>query len=191
MTQHAPSCSTVAGVGYELSHPSCRPRPCARCAAAKSSCGSQTHLREDASNLFGFANETIGASFVCCWAVPRSARRPHWGVLSSLSVEDLARPLRAWLSCAPRKCPRVGNRRPSGWFWSSGKAPRHLRARPRFWGGVTHRTLGNEAARLLKRARDRAIGLAEAEPSVSARGRERDTNRSETCLPSPRPDLTP
>jgi len=80
----------VNGVGYELSLPAGT--------LSRASTGDglvelfvHTHVREDALDLFGFAGETERRVFRQLLAVPNVGPRTALGVLSVLTVSDLAR----------------------------------------------------------------------------------------------------
>lgn len=99
----------VNGVGYELAVPA------GTLGRGEERDGARdffvhTHVREDALELFGFANENDRSAFRLLIAVPNVGPKTALGVLSSLSVSELARAVAAGDTARLSKVPGIGKR---------------------------------------------------------------------------------
>jgi Holliday junction DNA helicase RuvA len=99
----------AGGVGYELAV------PVGTVGRARASDGAielhvHTHVREDALELFGFADETDRRVFRQLIAIPNVGPRTALGVLSVLSVADLARAVAAADHATFARVPGIGKK---------------------------------------------------------------------------------
>jgi Holliday junction DNA helicase RuvA len=69
-----------------------------------------THVREDALELFGFVNDRDRSAFRLLIAIPNVGPKTALGVLSSLSVSELARAVAAGDAARLSKVPGIGKR---------------------------------------------------------------------------------
>lgn len=69
-----------------------------------------THVREDALELFGFVSERDRSAFRLLIAIPNVGPKTALGVLSSLSVSELARAVAAGDAARLSKVPGIGKR---------------------------------------------------------------------------------
>lgn len=99
----------VSGVGYELS------APLGSVGRARTNDGQvelfvHTHVREDALDLYGFANETERHVFRILLGIPNVGPKTALGIMSALSVADLAAAVRAGDLKRLSKVPGVGKK---------------------------------------------------------------------------------
>jgi Holliday junction DNA helicase RuvA len=99
----------VGGVGYEVSVPA------GTVGRARTTDGEielfvHTHVREDALDLFAFADETDRRVFRQLLAVPNIGPRTALGVMSALSVSDLARAVRDADHVGLARVPGIGKK---------------------------------------------------------------------------------
>ncbi len=99
----------VNGVGYELK------TPLGALGRARSEDGEveffvHTHVREDALDLYGFPNETERRAFRLLLGIPNVGPKTALGVLSVLSVGELARAVAASDHASLAKVPGIGKR---------------------------------------------------------------------------------
>jgi Holliday junction DNA helicase RuvA len=104
-----PALIDVGGVGYEVSVPA------GTFSRARSADGVvevfvHTHVREDALDLFAFANETDRRVFRQLLDVPNIGPRTAIGVMSALSVADLARAVRDADHAGLARVPGIGKK---------------------------------------------------------------------------------
>lgn len=99
----------VKGVGYELK------TPLGALGRARSENGEvelfvHTHVREDALDLYGFPNETERRAFRLLLGIPNVGPKTALGVLSVLSVAELARAVASSDLASLAKVPGIGKR---------------------------------------------------------------------------------
>jgi Holliday junction DNA helicase RuvA len=99
----------VGGVGYEVSVPA------GTLGRARASDGQlelfvHTHVREDALDLFAFADETDRRVFRQLLAVPNIGPRTALGVMSALPVSELARAVREADHAGLSRVPGIGKK---------------------------------------------------------------------------------
>src|SRR5262249_12443517 len=99
----------VNGVGYEVN------APLGTLGRAREADGAielfvHTHVREDALDLFGFANETERRTFRLLLGIPNVGPKTALGVLSALSVSELGRAVGAGDLGRLSKVPGIGKK---------------------------------------------------------------------------------
>jgi Holliday junction DNA helicase RuvA len=99
----------VGGVGYDVSVPA-GTLSRARTADGNVELFVHTHVREDALDLFAFADETDRLVFRQLIGVPNIGPRTALGVMSALSVADLARAVRDADHVGLAKVPGIGKK---------------------------------------------------------------------------------
>lgn len=99
----------VSGVGYEVMVP-LGALGRARSTGEEIELFVHTHVREDALDLFGFPNENERRVFRLLLAIPNVGPKTAVGVLSALSVSDLARAVRAGDFARLSKVPGIGKK---------------------------------------------------------------------------------
>jgi Holliday junction DNA helicase RuvA len=99
----------VGGVGYEVSVPA-GTLGRARAVDGQVELFVHTHVREDALDLFAFADETDRLVFRQLIGVPNIGPRTALGVMSALSVSDLARAVRDADHAGLAKVPGIGKK---------------------------------------------------------------------------------
>jgi Holliday junction DNA helicase RuvA len=99
----------VGGVGYELQTPVGSPGR-ARRDGDEIEFFVHTHVREDALDLFGFANDTERRVFRLLLGIPNVGPKTAIGVLSALSVEELAHAVAAKDLGRLGKVPGIGKK---------------------------------------------------------------------------------
>jgi holliday junction DNA helicase RuvA len=99
----------VGGVGYEVSVPA-GTLGRARAVDGQVELYVHTHVREDALDLFAFADETDRLVFRQLIGVPNIGPRTALGVMSALSVSDLARAVRDADHAGLAKVPGIGKK---------------------------------------------------------------------------------
>src|SRR5688572_15014669 len=97
----------VGGVGYEVTVP-LGALGKARSAGDQIELFVHTHVREDALDLFGFPSETDRRAFRLLLSIPNVGPKTAVGVLSALSVADLARAVRSGDLARLSKVPGIG-----------------------------------------------------------------------------------
>jgi Holliday junction DNA helicase RuvA len=178
----------VAGVGYELS------TPVGTLGRARDAGGGEvelwvhTHVREDALDLFGFANETDRRVFRLLLGVPNVGPKTALGVLSALSVEDLARAVERSDHVRLGKVPGIGKKTAERLVLELKEKLRGLESATPV---ASTETLGNEAARLLSALVNMGYRPGEAERAVSALGPKLDTESLGNLLREALANLTP
>ena len=180
----------VGGVGYELSTPV---GTLGRARARDASSGEvevwvHTHVREDALDLFGFASETDRRVFRLLLGVPNVGPKTALGVLSALSVEDLARAVERGDHGRLGKVPGIGKKTAERLVL---ELKEKLRGLVSAIPAPTPETLGNEAARLLSALTNMGYRPGEAERAISALGPKLDTEPLGILLREALANLTP
>jgi Holliday junction DNA helicase RuvA len=99
----------VGGVGYEVSVPA-GTLGRARALDGHVELFVHTHVREDSLDLFAFADETDRLVFRQLLGVPNIGPRTALGVMSALSVSDLARAVRDADHAGLAKVPGIGKK---------------------------------------------------------------------------------
>jgi Holliday junction DNA helicase RuvA len=161
----------VRGVGYELSVPA------GTLGRARSVDGEvelfvHTHVREDALDLFAFASETDRLVFRQLIGVPNVGPRTALGVMSALSVSDLARAVRDADHAGLAKVPGIGKKTAARLVLElKGK----LLVEPEGATPAGHAaTNGDARGRLLSALTNMGYRAGEAERAVASLGEEVD-----------------
>jgi holliday junction DNA helicase RuvA len=178
----------VQGVGYELSTPVGTLGRARDAGNGEVELWVHTHVREDALDLFGFANETDRRVFRLLLGVPNVGPKTALGVLSALSVEDLARAVERSDHVRLGKVPGIGKKTAERLVLELKEKLRGLEsASP----ALPSETLGNEAGRLLSALVNMGYRPGEAERAVSALGPKLDTEPLGNLLREALAKLTP
>ena len=178
----------VQGVGYELSTPVGTLGRARDAGNGEVELWVHTHVREDALDLFGFANETDRRVFRLLLGVPNVGPKTALGVLSALSVEDLARAVERSDHVRLGKVPGIGKKTAERLVLELKEKLRGLeRASP----VPATETLGNEASRLLSALTNMGYRPGEAERAISALGPKLDTEPLGNLLREALAKLTP
>jgi Holliday junction DNA helicase RuvA len=178
----------VAGVGYELSTPVGTLGRARDAGDGELELWVHTHVREDALDLFGFANETDRRVFRLLLAVPNVGPKTALGVLSALSVEDLARAVERSDHVRLGKVPGIGKKTAERLVLELKEKQRGLESGP---PQTSAQTLGNEAGRLLSALVNMGYRPGEAERAVSALGPKLETEPLGNLLREALAKLTP
>jgi Holliday junction DNA helicase RuvA len=178
----------VAGVGYELSTPVGTLGRARDAGDGEVELWVHTHVREDALDLFGFANETDRRVFRLLLAVPNVGPKTALGVLSALSVEDLARAVERSDHVRLGKVPGIGKKTAERLVLELKEKLRGLESGP---PQTSAQTLGNEAGRLLSALVNMGYRPGEAERAVSALGPKLETEPLGNLLREALAKLTP
>jgi Holliday junction DNA helicase RuvA len=178
----------VAGVGYELSTPVGTLGRARDAGDGEVELWVHTHVREDALDLFGFANETDRRVFRLLLAVPNVGPKTALGVLSALSVEDLARAVERSDHVRLGKVPGIGTKTAVRLGLELKEKLRGLESGP---PQTSAQTLGNEAGRLLSALVNMGYRPGEAERAVSALGPKLETEPLGNLLREALAKLTP
>jgi Holliday junction DNA helicase RuvA len=177
----------VQGVGYELATP-VGSLGRAHNAGEEVELWVHTHVREDALDLFGFANETDRRVFRLLLGVPNVGPKTALGVLSALSVEDLARAVERGDHARLGKVPGIGKKTAERLVLELKEKLRGLESAPAVHASET---LGNEASRLLSALVNMGYRPGEAERAVSALGPKLETEPLGNLLREALAKLTP
>jgi Holliday junction DNA helicase RuvA len=179
----------VHGVGYDVL------TPVGTLGRARSDANSEvelwihTHVREDALDLFGFATETDRRVFRLLLGVPNVGPKTALGVLSALSVDDLARAVERGDHARLGKVPGIGKKTAERLVLELKEKLRGLDsgAAP----ATPIETVGNEADRLLSALVGMGYRPGEAERAVSALGPKVSTEPLANLLREALAKLTP
>jgi holliday junction DNA helicase RuvA len=178
----------VQGVGYELSTPVGTLGRARDAGSGEVELWVHTHVREDALDLFGFANETDRRVFRLLLGVPNVGPKTALGVLSALSVEDLARAVERSDHVRLGKVPGIGKKTAERLVLELKEKLRGLESTSPV---TSAETLGNEAGRLLSALVNMGYRPGEAERAVSALGPKLDTEPLGNLLREALANLTP
>ncbi|HWZ88708.1 MAG TPA: Holliday junction branch migration protein RuvA [Polyangiaceae bacterium] len=178
----------VQGVGYELSTPVGTLGRARDTGNGEVELWVHTHVREDALDLFGFANETDRRVFRLLLGVPNVGPKTALGVLSALSVEDLARAVERSDHVRLGKVPGIGKKTAERLVLELKEKLRGLESASPV---STTESLGNEAGRLLSALVNMGYRPGEAERAVSALGPKLDTEPLGNLLREALAKLTP
>jgi Holliday junction DNA helicase RuvA len=178
----------VQGVGYELSTPVGTLGRARDMGNGEVELWVHTHVREDAFDLFGFANETDRRVFRLLLGVPNVGPKTALGVLSALSVEDLARAVERSDHVRLGKVPGIGKKTAERLVLELKEKLRGLESASPV---STTESLGNEAGRLLSALVNMGYRPGEAERAVSALGPKLDTEPLGNLLREALAKLTP
>jgi Holliday junction DNA helicase RuvA len=159
----------VGGVGYEVSVPA------GTLGRARTLDGAvelfvHTHVREDQLDLFAFADETDRLVFRQLLGVPNIGPRTALGVMSALSVSDLARAVREADHAGLAKVPGIGKK-------TAARLVLELKGKLLVEGeGVREQgqaaTTGDARARLMSALTHMGYRAGEAERAVTSLGEE-------------------
>jgi Holliday junction DNA helicase RuvA len=178
----------VQGVGYELATPVGSLGRARDAGNGEFELWVHTHVREDALDLFGFANETDRRVFRLLLGVPNVGPKTALGVLSALSVEDLARAVERGDHVRLGKVPGIGKKTAERLVLELKEKLRGLEsASP----ATSAEPLGNEASRLLSALTNMGYRPGEAERAISALGPKLDTEPLGNLLREALAKLTP
>ncbi|HEY4104957.1 MAG TPA: Holliday junction branch migration protein RuvA [Polyangiaceae bacterium] len=178
----------VHGVGYELSTPVGTLGRARETGSVEVELWVHTHVREDALDLFGFANETERRVFRLLLGVPNVGPKTALGLLSALSVEDLARAVERSDHVRLGKVPGIGKKTAERLVLELKEKLRGLEsAAP----APSAESLGNEATRLLSALVNMGYRPSEAERAVSALGPKLETEPLGDLLRQALAKLTP
>jgi holliday junction DNA helicase RuvA len=178
----------VQGVGYELSTPVGSLGRAHNAGDGEVELWVHTHVREDALDLFGFANETDRRVFRLLLGVPNVGPKTALGVLSALSVEDLARAVERGDHVRLGKVPGIGKKTAERLVLELKEKLRGLENTP---AANPSETFGNEASRLLSALVNMGYRAGEAERAVSALGPKLETEPLGNLLREALAKLTP
>ncbi len=178
----------VQGVGYDLSTPVGTLGRTRDAGSGEVELWVHTHVREDALDLFGFANETDRRVFRLLLGVPKVGPKTALGVLSALSVEDLARAVERSDHVRLGKVPGIGKKTAERLVLELKEKLRGLESASPV---TSAETLGNEAGRLLSALVNMGYRPGEAERAVSALGPKLDTEPLGNLLREALANLTP
>lgn len=180
----------VQGVGYELSTPvGTLSRARGRDANnADVELWVHTHVREDALDLFGFANETERRVFRLLLGVPNVGPKTALGVLSAMPVEDLAGAVERGDHARLGKVPGIGKKTAERLVLELKEKLRGLSSSEPV---INAESLGNMAGRLLSALTNMGYRPGEAERAVSALGPKLDTEPLGNLLREALAKLTP
>ena len=178
----------VQGVGYELSTPVGSLGRARDAGNGEVELWVHTHVREDALDLFGFANETDRRVFRLLLGVPNVGPKTALGVLSALSVEDLARAVERGDHARLGKVPGIGKKTAERLVLELKEKLRGLESAAPV---TSTETLGNEAGRLLSALVNMGYRPGEAERAVSALGPKLATEPLGNLLREALANLTP
>ena len=178
----------VQGVGYELSTPVGTLGRARDMGNGEVELWVHTHVREDALDLFGFANETDRRVFRLLLGVPNVGPKTALGVLSALSVEDLARAVERSDHVRLGKVPGIGKKTAERLVLELKEKLRGLESASPV---STTESLGNEAGRLLSALVNMGYRPGEAERAVSALGPKLDSEPLGNLLREALAKLTP
>jgi Holliday junction DNA helicase RuvA len=157
----------VQGVGYEVM------TPVGTIGRARVGAGPQvelwihTHVREDALDLFGFANDADRRVFRLLISVPNVGPKTALGVLSAMAVADLAKAVQASDHARLGKIPGIGKKTAERLVLElKGKLPQfeYAGADPRA------EAPSDQAARLLSALTNMGYRPAEAERAIATLG---------------------
>jgi Holliday junction DNA helicase RuvA len=159
----------VGGVGYDVSVPA-GTLGRARTADGQLELFVHTHVREDALDLFAFADETDRRVFRQLLAVPNIGPRTALGVMSALSVSDLSRAVRDADHVGLARVPGIGKK-------TAARLVLELKGKLVVEGdGATAAgavaTSGDARARLLSALTTMGYRAGEAERAVASLGEE-------------------
>jgi len=178
----------VHGVGYDVL------TPVGTLARAKSDVNGEvelwihTHVREDALDLFGFANETDRRVFRLLLAVPNVGPKTALGVLSAMPVLDLSRAVERADHVRLGKVPGIGKKTAERLVLELKEKLRGLDSEA---SSSPVETLGTEADRLLGALVNMGYRPGEAERAVSALGPKLSTEPLSNLLREALAKLTP
>jgi len=178
----------VHGVGYDVL------TPVGTLARAKSDVNGEvelwihTHVREDALDLFGFANETDRRVFRLLLAVPNVGPKTALGVLSAMPVLDLSRAVERADHVRLGKVPGIGKKTAERLVLELKEKLRGLDSET---SSTPVETLGTEADRLLGALVNMGYRPGEAERAVSALGPKLTTEPLSNLLREALAKLTP
>ncbi|HEX3776270.1 MAG TPA: Holliday junction branch migration protein RuvA [Polyangiaceae bacterium] len=180
----------VQGVGYELATPVGTLGRARETGNAEVELWVHTHVREDALDLFGFANETERRVFRLLLAVPNVGPKTALGLLSALSVEELARAVERSDHARLGKVPGIGKKTAERLVLELKEKLRGLESAA---AAPSAESLGdgNEAARLLSALVNMGYRPSEAERAVSALGPKLETEPLGDLLRQALAKLTP
>ena len=156
----------VAGVGYEVTVPAGTLGRARRSGGDEVELLVHTHVREDALDLFGFASEHERWVFRLLIGVPNVGPKTALGVLSALSVADLARAVRAGDLARLTKVPGIGKKTAERLVLEL-KEKLGQDALP---GSTPSQPAGDAAARLTSALMNMGYRAAEAEKAVASLG---------------------
>jgi len=178
----------VHGVGYDVL------TPVGTLARAKSEVNGEvelwihTHVREEALDLFGFANETDRRVFRLLLAVPNVGPKTALGVLSAMPVLDLSRAVERADHVRLGKVPGIGKKTAERLVLELKEKLRGLDSEA---SSIPVETLGTEADRLLGALVNMGYRPGEAERAVSALGPKLTTEPLSNLLREALAKLTP
>ena len=178
----------VNGVGYELTTPVGTLGRARDAGNGELELWVHTHVREDALDLFGFANETDRRVFRLLLGVPNVGPKTALGVLSALAVEDLARAVERGDFARLAKVPGIGKKTAERLVLELKEKLRGLESTA---PAATAEVLGNEAGRLLSARVNMGYRPNEAERAVSALGPKLETESLSDLLREALANLTP
>ena len=178
----------VNGVGYELTTPVGSLGRARDAGNGELELWVHTHVREDALDLFGFANETDRRVFRLLLAVPNVGPKTAIGVLSALAVEDLARAVERGDFARLGKVPGIGKKTAERLVLELKEKLRGLESST---PAAAAEVLGNEAGRLLSALVNMGYRPSEAERAVSALGPKLETESLSDLLREALAKLTP
>jgi len=178
----------VNGVGYELTTPVGTLGRARDAGEGEFELWVHTHVREDALDLFGFANETERRVFRLLLGVPNVGPKTALGVLSALTVEDLARAVERSDFARLGKVPGIGKKTAERLVLELKEKLRGLESST---PAATAEVLGNEAGRLLSALVNMGYRPSEAERAVSALGPKLETEPLSDLLRQALAKLTP
>jgi Holliday junction DNA helicase RuvA len=180
----------VHGVGYELATPvGTLSRARVHDAGnAEVELWVHTHVREDALDLFGFANETDRRVFRLLLGVPNVGPKTALGVLSAMPVEDLAGAVERGDHARLGKIPGIGKKTAERLVLELKEKLRGLESTA---PAISAESLGNMAGRLLSALTNMGYRPGEAERAVSALGPKLETEPLGNLLREALAKLTP
>jgi Holliday junction DNA helicase RuvA len=181
----------VQGVGYELATPVgtlSRARAFDTTGNPEVELWVHTHVREDALDLFGFANETDRRVFRLLLGVPNVGPKTALGVLSAMPVADLAGAVERGDHARLGKVPGIGKKTAERLVLELKEKLRGLESAAPV---TTAESLGNMAGRLLSALTNMGYRPGEAERAVSALGPKLDTEPLGNLLREALAKLTP
>jgi holliday junction DNA helicase RuvA len=178
----------VHGVGYDVQTPVGTLGRARVDATGDAELWVHTHVREEALDLFGFANETDRRVFRLLLGVPNVGPKTALGVLSAMPVAELSRAVERADHVRLGKVPGIGKKTAERLVL---ELKEKLRGLETSQGAPPLETLGNEADRLLSALVNMGYRPGEAERAVSALGPKLSTEPLGNLLREALANLTP
>jgi Holliday junction DNA helicase RuvA len=178
----------VHGVGYDVQTPVGTLGRVRVDAAGDIELWVHTHVREDALDLFGFANETERRVFRLLLGVPNVGPKTALGVLSAMPVAELSRAVERADHVRLGKVPGIGKKTAERLVL---ELKEKLRGLDTSVGPAAPEISGNEADRLLSALVNMGYRPGEAERAISALGPKLSSEPLGNLLREALANLTP